>query len=115
MKIAATLIFTTAALHGCAYQTSMAVSGDYRSVHSQEKGQDVEVLVYGDRTIVSSASLNLSFYDRNTMPIETEYLNGYYLFPTLLDAFYMRADNNYLIVKIDEKTRIYSMNKVKME
>lgn len=116
MRIASTVLF--AALAGCAYQPgAVTVGGDYRATHFQNKSQHVEVTVYGDRTLVKSDALQLSFYDKDTTPIEAEALNGYYLFPTLMETFYMRVDinNNYLIVQLDEARRIYNIGKVKTE
>lgn len=114
MRIAS--IALAAVLTGCAYQPNLVtVGGDYRATHYQNKGQHVEVTVYGDRTLVKSDALQLSFYDKNTAPLEAEKLNGYYLFPALVETFYMRADNSYLIVQLDEARRVYSIGKVRME
>ncbi|RRD64233.1 hypothetical protein EII19_13305 [Comamonadaceae bacterium OH2310_COT-174] len=116
MKNATSFVFAAIVLVGCANSPGfVTVGGDYRAAQTQDKGQHIQVTVYGDRTLVKSPNLSLSFFDKNTSPIQAEYLNGYYLFPTLIEAFYMKAENNYLIVQLDEATRIYNIGKVRTE
>jgi len=114
MKYTPILLLATSLMAGCAQQTQpITVGGDYRMVEPKENHRHVEISIYGDRTMILPTSMNLYFYDRNTNPIQIENLNGYYLFPTLIEAFYMQADDTYFIVQLDKKTRVYSINQVR--
>jgi len=105
-----------AALAGCTLPPQpTTVGGDYRALDVKNDDRHVQVHVYGDRTMILPNAVQLSFYDRDTMPIAVENLNGYYLFPSLVETFYMKADEQYFIVQLDEKTRVYNIGKVRTE
>jgi len=110
------LWLAAAALAGCNHPPQpMTVGGDYRALDFKNDDRHVQVHVYGDRTMILPSALKLYFYDRDTMPIAVENLNGYHLFPSLVETFYMKADEQYFIVQLDEKTRIYNIGKVRNE